>query len=123
MPTVGHRKTRIAQCGCGVASAPMRESNRSAELAARTADEMREPARQASLSAADSLDKSALIHERTAEVHEKAADYAGIDRFRPRHREAAQRHRGAAQRHHHAPVQEQAMAAPMRTGDENKKCQ
>ena len=92
----------------------MRESNRSAELAARTADEMREPARQASLSAADSLDKSALIHERTAEVHEKAADYAGIDRFRPRHREAAQCHREAAQRHHEAAQQDQAMAAQLR---------
>jgi hypothetical protein len=95
----------------------MPESNDSpddTEFAASTADEMREHAWQASLSAAESLDQSALMHRRTAEVHEKAADYAGIDRFRQRHREAAQRHRDAAQRHHEAAEQDKAMAEQLR---------
>jgi hypothetical protein len=90
----------------------MRESDGSAESAGGTADEMRERAKQASLSAAESLDESALIHLRTAEIHEKAADYAAIDRFR--HSDAAQRHREAAQRHHEAAEQDRAMAAQLR---------
>lgn len=83
----------------------MRESDRSA-------DEMRECARLASLSAAESLEDSALIHLRTAEVHEKAADYAGIDAFRSS--DAVQRHREAAQRHRESAEQDRAMAAQLR---------